>query len=178
MSEQSTPAAAAAATETLGMTSPSAAEAAARLDVLTANPEWTAKMLGGSGPQVKEFQELVAAKMAAPAGDRIDKIINGTIERTGFEVATEEGQQISTQDQVQSAAWLREAGISDGAIREVLEGRQFTREEYEASKRLSASRYGNADWVSKLLAGDHDARRELILMNIIKVNGYAEEKVS
>ena len=133
-----------------------------------------ARMLAGNGPEASEFRSLMEAKSGPPTGeDRIAQIINGSIERPSFETVSDG--ELSIQNQISSAAWLKEAGISEGAIREVLEGRRCTRAEYDAAKQLGASRMKNAEWVKKLLAGDHDARRELLLLGIIKTAGYEEK---
>jgi hypothetical protein len=144
------------------------AEASARLNAVTANPEWTAKMLAGNGPEVRELHELVAKKAE---GSKLDQIMNGSLP-TGPMQMNEAG--VSPANAVASVAWLREASVSDGAVRQLFEGQPVSREEFQAAERLRASRLGDKAWITKLLTGDHDAKAELALMSIIRVNGQKE----
>ncbi len=169
-----TPPPATPATTTLGMATLTPADATTRLDSLLTDNAWVGRLLAGNGPEASEFRQLMTAKAGPPTGeDRIAQIINGSIEPPPFETLFDG--ELSTRDQASSAAWLKEAGVSEAAVREVLEGRRCTRAEYDAAKQFGASRMKNAEWVKRLLAGDHDAQREMILLSIIKTAGYEEK---
>jgi len=162
----------AAAPADLGMTQLTPAEASAKLDSLTADPAWTGQLFAGNGPTVREFQDLVAKKFE---GNPLDHIVAGT---PGFEppmIETVTDGKLSTRNQMISAAALRDIGVSPEAIKQAFSGQQETREVYDAVKNLKADRLGDKEWVAKLLAGDRAAVREMMLMNIVLVNGFQEK---
>lgn len=162
----------------LGVTQPSAVEAAAKLSELMADKAWAAKLLSGDGPQVKEFAQLMAAKSgSAGEGDRLDQIIAGTIaDPAPFETVT--NGQLTTRNQITSAEALRDLGVSPGAIRQVFEAKPSSRADYDAVRNLKADRLGDQDWIKRYLAGDRTAVRDMALMNIVLVGGYKEEKAA
>lgn len=140
------------------------AEAATCLSELAMDANWSAALLKGNSPQVKEMNNLIALKSS---GDKVDRIIAGTAETSIGELNVGG---ISTANAMRSAAWLKEAGISDGAIKEAFEGKPVTREVFNAVKQLQAERHGDAAWVAKLLSGDYAAKRDEILMNIVLIS--------
>lgn len=150
-----------------------AAEAAARLDILSADAAWSAKVLAGHGPAVREFQDLVAKKSG---GDKLDQIIAGTAEVPPFETVM--GGELSTHNQMLTAGDLRDVGLSDGAIRQVFENKPVSRAEYDAVKRLHGDRLKDADWTKKLLGGDKVAHRDLLLMQVVLNAGPEKEKAA
>ncbi len=137
-----------------------------------AHPDWTAAVLAGNGPQVKEFQNLVAKR--ASAGDKIDQVIAGTWEppqQFGLNVAG-----VSDRNLMATAKDLKELGISDAAIRELLENKSFSKETLQQVEQLRRERFSDATWVDALLKeGNVECIRELILMGIIRVNGAKQE---
>ncbi len=156
----------------LGITQLTPAEAAARLAELSSNAEWSKNLLNGNGPETRQFNELIAKKAEV---DKTDQLLSGTLSTEPFAM-NEAG--ISPRNAVESVGWLREAGVSDGAIREVFDGKPASRADYDAVARLRAELLGNAEWVKKLLSGDHEAKRQLTLMSIVRSNGFKEEKAA
>jgi hypothetical protein len=144
-------------------------EAASALTKLQADPEWRAKVLAGHNPPAAEFKTLMAAKTAEPATDRIGKIIEGTAEVSPLELVT--GGELSTHNQMLAAASLREMGIGDDAIRQVLEGRDVSQAEQTEAKRLRDDRMADQVFVKRYLNGNREAAREMELLNIIIVSG-------
>ena len=124
-------------------------------------------MLTGSGPHVREFQELVAKKSG---GDKLDQILTGTIEPPLFETVMPG--ELSTRNVMTSVADLREIGLEDATIRQVVEGSPVAKAEYDAVKRLHADRLSNQESISKLLKGAAAERRELTLMQTVLAGGY------
>jgi hypothetical protein len=143
------------------------AEAGARLDSLLATPEWASQLTSGSGPHVREFSDLMAAKSGT---DRLGQIIAGTAEVPMIETVT--AGQLSTYNQMLSAADLREIGVSDSAIRQLFEGKPVSRVEHDAVKALKADRLSDKEWRAKYLANDRAAVRDMALMNTVIVGGF------
>jgi hypothetical protein len=109
--------------------------------------------------------------MAAKAGtDRLGQIIAGTAEVPMIETVT--AGQLSTYNQMLSAADLREIGVSDSAIRQLFEGKPVSRAEHDAVKALKADRLSDKEWRAKYLANDRAAVRDMALMNTVIVGGF------
>ncbi len=143
------------------------AEAAAKLDSLIANPEFRTKLLASGAAETREFHSLMAVKSG---GDRLGQIIAGTAEVPMIETVT--AGQLSTYNQMISAADLREIGVGDLAIRQVFEKNPVSRAEYDAVKTLKADRLADKEWRAKFLAGDRAAVRDMAHMNIVIVGGF------
>jgi hypothetical protein len=134
-----------------------AAEAVTRLTQLSADGEWANAVLSGNGPQVAQFkslQEMIAT------GDNVDKAVSGVLEDGPF-------QQSGHIQNVGVAASLRDQGIRDEVIREVLSGRPVTQQEHEMAVRWKADHMGDSEYVKKYLAGEREQVREMTLVNII-----------
>jgi hypothetical protein len=156
------------------ITQEQAATATATLAERQKNPEWNAKLVSVTdGWDVKrEFKALMEAssKDTSKGGDRLDRIIAGTEKVEMGEVTT--GGTLSTANTIRSVESLREAGLSDPQIKQVVSGAQVSRAEYDVVKTMRSDRLGNKDWVTKWLGGDFQAHREMLLMNTVIANGY------
>ncbi len=138
------------------------AQARALLAQRSADPDFLRELEAGNADTKKEFArltELIA--QADPAADAIagidpQDIVNTTIEG-----------EISQRATLSATADLRDAGIPDGAIEELLTGRPVSAAEVKFTKKFQAMRHGDPKWVERLLSGDYEARRELTLMTII-----------
>jgi hypothetical protein len=96
--------------------------------------------------------------------DPIDIIMSGEaagLPNTGF------NGQPSLASTAREIPALREAGISDGAIKEMLEGRVPSPEEIDAVGRFRNLRHSDKGWVDRYLKGDAEARRESMLMSMV-----------
>ena len=80
----------------------------------------------------------------------------------------------SLQDMIAAIPSMREAGISEDAIRQVLEDRPVTRAEYAMTEQLQRERMNDPEWRNRLLAGDHQAKREFTLMSIVLASQIEE----
>jgi hypothetical protein len=136
------------------------AEAASMLAALRADRGWTDRLLRGDGPQVAEFHRL--SEMVAK-GDEITHVM-----------ANSPGLSNTSVDGVPSPAAtareipaLRDAGLSDAVIEELLRGHVATPEEVRAVKRLKAARHSDPVWVKAYLSGSAEHRREATLMAIV-----------
>ena len=162
----------------LEMTSPdveamSPEQAGAKLAELLKNPDWRDRYLKGAGPAVKEHNSLAQKK--SEGGDRLDRIVAGTEEPAWFETISP-ANPVSTSNLIKTASWFRDIGFNDQQIRQVLSGERVSRAEYEAIKLWRADRIGDREWTERLLAGDHQATRELLLASTVIANGYREER--
>jgi hypothetical protein len=135
-----------------------AAAAATKLAELRSNPAWGAKVLAQDPSTLSEFHSL--AKLVAQS-DPIDIVMSGEaagLPNTGF------NGQPSLAATAKEIPALREAGLSDGVIRELLEGRESTTEELSAVRKFQAMRHSDKSWVDRYLKGDFDAVREARLI--------------
>ena len=143
------------------------AEAATRLDQLKTDPAWMKAFLAGAGETVKQFQDL--HQMIAK-GDEVDAAMAGVLP----ELRTSQFMEM-----IGTASMLRETGIRDEIIKDVLAGtHQVTKAEYDATVRWKADHLSNAEWGKRLTSGDNEARRELALANIIITGGIKEESAA
>jgi hypothetical protein len=136
-------------------------QAAARLAELRETPEWGVRLLAQDPTTLAEFHAV--SKLVAQ-GDPIDIVMSG--EAAGLPNSSRDGKP-SLAATAREIPALREAGISDGAIRELLENRIPTPAEIDAVSRFQKMRHGDPAWVTKYLAGDFDARREGMLMSMV-----------
>jgi hypothetical protein len=141
-------------------------EARARLNALSSDKEWGAKFVSGDADAHQEFKGLTELSARADAEtDRIDAVLDGKAAVPMFETTTDG--ELPTRHLVSAVDGLRELGISDGAVRQALEGDKVTRAEHEMAKHHREAMHSNPDWVKKFLAGEHGARRESLLLSII-----------
>jgi hypothetical protein len=140
-------------------------QAAARLAELRETPEWGARILAQDPTAISEFHAL--SKLVAQS-DPIDIIMSG--EAAGLPNSSRDGQP-SLAATAREIPALREAGISDGAIRELLEGRVPSAEEIDAVGRFRNLRHSSKEWVDRYLKGDAEARRESMLMSMVFDDG-------
>jgi hypothetical protein len=134
-------------------------EARTRLDALKANPDWSTKFLSGDVTARDEYDSL--NKLIATA-DPVDLAMSGTVPDGHVDSG-----RIPLRDQAAAVVSLRDIGISEDAIRQVLSDQNVDPREIVLAERWKKQHMGDAAWVSKLMAGDIDARRELTLANII-----------
>lgn len=144
-----------------------AVEASARLQALASDKDFAQRLLNGDPAVRKEFDQLNAA---VAAGDLTDLVMAGVVPAGAINY----GDHASLRDQADAVPMLRAAGISDGAIRQLLEDRPVSRAEYDAVKQFQTARHRDPDWQKRLLAGDHAAGREQLLMSIVLSSEIAE----
>jgi hypothetical protein len=136
-------------------------QAAARLAELRETPEWGAKVLAQDAGALSEFHAL--SKLVSQS-DPIDIIMSG--EAAGLPNTGYDGKPslAATAREIPS---LRESGLSDDVIKELLSGRESTPQELDAVKRFKAMRHSSKEWVDRYLRNEHEARRESLLMSMV-----------
>jgi hypothetical protein len=137
----------------------SAAEASARLDVLISDKEWAGKLLAGDGLATKEFHDLSALiaadeKVEAAMSGK-GSVLPGGIPDSQLKLMTE------------TAGYLREHGVGEGAVRQTLTGEKVSKKEYELVTAWKAQHMRDGDFTKKYLAGDSEATRQMTLANIV-----------
>lgn len=142
----------------------------ATLDSLLADQKFTDRLLAGGLSERREFDAAIAAKSAKSEGDHIDHIINGTAQAPIFQTLT--GTELGVRDQMTAAAALKDTGVNDAVIRQALEGKPVSKEEYQLVKNHKADLLGDKDFVTKYLSGDRSARRTMTLVQVALAAGY------
>jgi hypothetical protein len=138
----------------------SPAEAASKLAELRGNAEWGDRVLKSDPGALAEMRSL--AKQVAEGGD-LDAMIVAAADQPDTNVNGE----LSLRKVAGEIPSLRESGLSDDVIKELLSGRESTPQEVDAVKRFKAMRHGSKEWVDRYLKGDHDAVRESRLMSMV-----------
>lgn len=140
-------------------------EAATRLSTLSADAEWRGKFLAGNGPQVREWNEL---HQLAANGDNIDMAMAGKF--------LPGGQSSEHIVQMETAAMMQELGIRSEIIRDALSDKHtVTRAEFEATKVWKADRMTDPEFTKRWLAGDREAKRKMMLADIILTGNVKED---
>jgi hypothetical protein len=136
------------------------AAAASKLAALRADRGWSDRLLRGDLAATSEFHALSAL---VSKGDDVDHIMAGT---PGLSTLSVDGvpSPAATAREIQP---LRDAGLSDAVIEELLRGHVATPEEVRAVKRLKAARHSDPQWVKAYLSGSAEHRREATLMAIV-----------
>ena len=81
--------------------------------------------------------------------------------------------------QIGAAGALRDLGIQDEIIRDVLMDRhKVSKEEYARTQNWKADRMADQEFVAKYMAGDREAKRLMTLANVILSGGIREEKAA
>jgi hypothetical protein len=140
------------------LTPTTAAEARVQLNALVANKAWGQKYLNGDVEARRQFDELTT-KIAAD--DPLESVMAGVQPNT-IDVDETGGARARFVDQIAAVADLRERGIPDQAIRDLLSDLRPTREQHEMAKRFNARNFNNPEWVQRLLDGDPRANQDFI----------------
>jgi hypothetical protein len=141
--------------------------ARAAIESLSSSSEWRQRFFSGDQTARREFSELTAKVVA---GDQTAAVMAGdplpaadTIELTGSVL----GGRIPARALASEVASLRSAGISDGAVQQLLDGYAMSPSEVEAATRYKSMRLGDAEFTARYLAGEWSAVREMRLLAMI-----------
>ena len=149
-----------------GGPAPTPDQAVAKLAELRGNKTWTDKFLAGNGPELTEYRNL--SEIAIKSGDKIDKAISGTLEAGPF-------QDSNHLQNIGTAAMLREAGMDNDVIRQVLSGGPVTQQEFDAAAKIKANLMKTPAFVKQYLAGEADAIQRMTLLQIITSSEIKQE---
>jgi len=134
------------------------AAAAAKLKELETNREWGDRLARGDDNTRREFEQLTEL---AASGDPIDSIMQGIVPNT-VELDETNGGKVRARDMVTAVADMRERGIPDRMIREVLSDAKPTLQQHQMGKENQQRRFADAAWVERLRAGDPLAAAEFL----------------
>jgi hypothetical protein len=140
-----------------------AADARARLDVLTKDQAWGKSFLDGNAEARRLFAEL-SAQVAA--GDDVQQALDGTAPPQQV-LETNINGSLSRRVVAEVVADMRANGLSDGVIWEAISGKPVSRAEFEAVKQYQRAKHGDPEWVARFLKGGYAERREHMLMSIV-----------
>jgi hypothetical protein len=140
----------------------------AQLDSLVHDPAWAKRFFDGDPAARTQFNDLTG-KVAAVRDD-VDAAIAGTAIAPSPLVETVVDGELPFHARSAVIEGMRATGLNDATIAEALKGEPVTRVEVEAAKRYQAMRHADPEWVSKLLKGDWQARKEQLLLSIILTN--------
>jgi hypothetical protein len=136
-------------------------EARTRLAALVADKERGAKLFAGDVETNRDYSQLtamaardddstVAAAMAGNLGDLPDSTVRMMAGTAGM---------------------LREIGIKEGIIEQVLKGHEVTAEEYKLTEAWKARQMKDPVFVKAYLSGEVEPREKMTLANIILSGG-------
>ncbi|WP_441232685.1 hypothetical protein [Bradyrhizobium sp. 1200_D9_N1_1] len=141
-------------------------EAATALAARMADKSWADGFLKG-GPQVAEYQKL--SEVAAKKTDA-DQV---TLAMEGKYLPVNNADHITMMG---TAGMLREAGIESDVIKQVLSGGPVSAEERATAEKVKSKLMGNPDWSKKWLAGDAEAKQQMMLLNIVLASDVKQEQ--
>ena len=138
-----------------------AVEARGRLDTLIADKDWGAKLLAGDTNANREFRDL--QNMADKSDDSaIATALSGNL---GDMPSS------SVKLMANTAGVLRDIGIKEGVIEEVLKGHEVSAEEYKLTEVWKARQMKDPVFVRSYLSGEPEAREKMTLADIILSGG-------
>jgi hypothetical protein len=132
---------------------PDALTAQRRLEQLSADPKWSAAYLAGDQAARAEFNQL--CEKVAAGGSNADFALAGIYPDNHTDV----GEGASLLTQLKAVPVLRDAGLSDGSIRQILEDETFPPEVVENAKQLYRQRMRDQAWQNMLLDKNHPEHR-------------------
>jgi hypothetical protein len=136
-----------------------AAEAATRLNELTADTAWRDRYLAGGLTEAREIHALQEMLNKSDNPD-VDRAIAGLLDDSPI-------QRSGHLQMIGVAGWLRDNGVRDEVIRQTLTGQEVTQAEHDAVARLKAERMSDHAWTKEFLAGNGQHKRDMTLMNIV-----------
>jgi hypothetical protein len=146
-----------------------ATEARARLSQLASDKNWATAYLNGDTAARQEFDSVT--KLISTGSDA-DMSLAGVLP----EAHVDFGPGASLRDQVATVPVLRQMGIGDDAIRQLLEDMPVSQGEHQLAEQWRHQHMKDADWTKRWLAGEYVAAREMTLCNIILASEIDERK--
>jgi hypothetical protein len=135
-----------------------AAEARVRLDGLVNNKDFGAKLLSGDVSANREFTDLQAMVEKGRVADQVEAALSGDIG---------DMPDSSLKEMAGAADMLRDMGFNPLQVRETISGREASAAEVEMATRWKAQNLKSQEFQKRLLSGEPDAARQLMVANII-----------
>ncbi|MET4018145.1 hypothetical protein [Bradyrhizobium sp. S3.2.12] len=145
-----------------------AAEARAQIDALTANAEFGSKLLSGDVAATQQWNELHS--VLGKGGDEIENAMNGVI--LGADTIPDG----DSKRLAEGASWLRTLGLSDGVVREALEGAGVSKEEYRMVSDWRTRQMNDPAFTKRFLANEAEAVRLMMTASVVIAGGIKGER--
>jgi hypothetical protein len=133
-----------------------AAQAGERLAFLTAHKEWSGKLLAGDVATKNEWQQLTEKVASADATE-------GAIDGTPAPAFEPNVDGVSRADLAKATSWLREDGLTDGVIRDVVNGKEIFAEDRATAQRHWDRCRNSEECGRRLVAGDPEVRQNFAM---------------
>jgi hypothetical protein len=131
--------------------------------------EFGAKLLSGDAAANKEFGELQAKADSVDPADQVAVALSGDIGDLPDS---------STKEMAAAAGMLREIGVRESIIEEVLRGHMVTEQELKLTEAWRSRQMKNPAFVRSFLSGDPEARHLMTLSAIIVSGGVKDGRSS
>jgi hypothetical protein len=128
------------------------------LDSRLADKAWGAKLLSGDVAANTEYRELRAKADNPETVDTVTVAMSGDI---GIMPDSDMALMANM------AGMLREYGLNELQVRETLEGREASQAEVDMARLWKNQNLKSKEFTAKLMSGDPDAARQLMVANII-----------
>jgi hypothetical protein len=147
----------------------SAADAVVARAALSKDPAFVQKYMTGDAGARRQMAALNALLAGA---DESLLARSGASPPEGY--VKEPGVTAGWREMAAGAGALRELGISEAAIAQVLQDQPEARVFHDMARQRKAERMGDADWLKRYLTGEFAERKEMTLINIILSGGVKE----
>jgi hypothetical protein len=125
--------------------------ARAELDALGNDPNWRAAFFRGSPAARQQFSELAAK---AAGGDETAAVLAGDIPSPEIEITgSAVGGRITTRAMAVEVGALRESGLNDDTIRQIVDGTPASAAEVAMARRYREMRMSDPAWTARYLKG-------------------------
>lgn len=145
-----------------------AAEARAQIDALTTNADFGSKLLSGDVAATQHWNDLHS--VLGKGGDEIENAMNGVV--LGADMIPDG----DSKRLAEGASWMRTLGLSDGVVREALEGAGVSKEEYRAVSDWKSRHMNDPAFSKRFLSNDAEAVRLMTTANVVIAGGIKGEK--
>ena len=125
-------------------------QAAAQIESLKADREWTDRYLKGGAAELKQMRELTQ-RVTTSTGD----------------LAADQDARLVAQREQQIATWQRTADLPPAVVDQLRNQSPVSRQEYDRASQEKARLMRDKEWTKKLLDGDREANTRWALVNII-----------
>jgi hypothetical protein len=156
-------------------TAPATVEAAhARRAEILADKSAGKKLMDGDVALRAEWQELNKMIADATPEGRLENAMAGT-PPSGIENTSAENP-LTTSQLYSAVKGMREGGLSDTVIKEIILGAPITQQQHDAFANFKKQCLGDRAWRTRYLAGDMDAKRDFFVFTAGVTAPVAEAK--
>ena len=128
-------------------------------DAIIADPKAGAKYLAGDAATAAEIRALNKTIAAGDVtSERVENALSGSVQRGLIENTT--GEEFTSGQMVREVARLRTAGLSDQAIRDVVNGTPISAEQHRAFEIFKSRCLADRGWVARYRNGDAEAKTD------------------